>query len=707
MQIRKLLTLTLLLFTLGSFAQKQIYIPRSFNSNPDIDWSWERTYESENFIIFWGPDLGENPLTGDSDITFDPKVVTDYLEGIYRIYIDDHKFIEEVDSLAKYKIIVVMNETWGPNVFTGWAFGGSYDDVIAAMWVHPRAATNDGWVLAHELTHSFQGQNYIQTNTDGGGFIGDNKVGFFWECHANFMATHIYPENASTDLPRWMATRSFHWSSTRHHYVSFRMLYTVEELLGIEAVNDLWHHSNPGEVPLAALKRLQGWSQEELNDFMWEYARREPNADYPLYGWGEDIRAERRRIKNEDPALWWRMYTILERTGNIPGRYIVPEYAAPQDYGINLIPLYPDYGEESIRIRFKGHTEANPYTGWRYGVVAVKDDGTTRYGNMQASPESEFDYVMQGDEKEWYLVVMGTPSVINEYPWEIGYPKIYRNPYEVRIINARPYGYQQTFRQEFKKGGTRHNNGGGWVASSATVSSEAYVGPKAMVMGNSNIGAGAKIEDFAWVQDATLSQQPVIRGRAKVVGGSYSGRVVVEDYAVLNYVNGSGSAEIGGMALAWNANYGGRVVIGGDAEMGTCTSSGIYLQTPHPENQRTPCDQHGEDHWSNQEVNEPYTPFADEEMLFAGEEMPIVGNVKAGYDISITPNPVMQQLTVRSEQQLKGIYIRNTAGQIIISYENVLLSPAQFDLSSLEPGLYIIELLTGDDEHLTSQLIKK
>lgn len=706
--MRGILYVFLLGLTLSTFAQKEVYIPRSFSN---VDWSWERSYESENFVVFWGPTVGDNPITyTDSNLSFDPAVVTGYLEDIYDRYIQEYGFIEETDSLAKYKVIVVMNETWGPDVFTGWAFGGSYDDVIASMWVHPRAATTDGWVLAHELTHSFQGQNYIQTNTDGGGFINSNKVGFFWECHANFMATHIYPENAAIDMARWTATRNFHWSSTRHHYLSFRMLYTLEELYGIEAVNDLWHHSNPGETPLAALKRLQGWDQDQLNDFMWEFARREVNADYPLNGWGEAIRAERQRIRTQNPEFYWRNYTILDKHGIFPDRYVVPEEIAPQDYGINLIRLFPNSGSETIKIKFKGHAETNTYTGWRYGVVAVNSLGT-RFGEMHTASDAEFEFPIESGDTQWVLVVMGTPSQINEYPWEIGYPKIYRNPYEVRIVGAKPYGHQPNFRQEFKPPGSQHLNGGGWVANTATVAGEAYVGPNALVTGSSSISGDTRVEDYAWVHDATLSQKATISGKARVIGGSYSGSAQVTDYAVLNYANVNGSATVGGMALAWNSNYGGDVTIGGDAELGSCSVSGVYLQVPHPENGRTACDGAGASHVSNQDVNASLVPFDDALMLFEGEEMPATPLEASGSStgsLKIAPCPVDGPFEITyPDQNIQEIAIYNLTGQLVFEEKAVRSHDLEVNGNNFPSGTYIVKILTTSGTILTNKFIKK
>ena len=145
--------------------------------------------------------VGKSPtIYPDPKLAFDPAVVCKTLEKIYRIYIDKIHFCSDAagTNLGKYKLIIVMNETWPKGGPSGWAFGGSYNNTIGARWVHPNA-TRDGAALSHELMHSLQAMNGIQENKVGGGFNFDG-AGFFWEGHANFMRTQIYPELAITDM---------------------------------------------------------------------------------------------------------------------------------------------------------------------------------------------------------------------------------------------------------------------------------------------------------------------------------------------------------------------------------------------------------------------------------------------------------------------------------------------------------------------------
>jgi hypothetical protein len=139
-------------------ARKSVFIPTEFSSAPLNTWSYSKSYQSTNFIVFWGNVVGTDPASyPDANLAFNPQSICDTLEKIYTKYISEIRFCTDTSTknLGKYKIIIVMNDTWGTNGPTGWAFGGTYDNTIGAMWVHPNA-TRDGGVISHELPHSLQ-----------------------------------------------------------------------------------------------------------------------------------------------------------------------------------------------------------------------------------------------------------------------------------------------------------------------------------------------------------------------------------------------------------------------------------------------------------------------------------------------------------------------------------------------------------------------
>lgn len=716
-------------------AQKTVYIPPEFSTDPYLStWSYSRSYQSANFVVFWGSVVGTNPATySDPNLAFNPQAVCDTLEKIYIKFITEIGFCSDAatKNLGKYKLIIVMNDTWGTGGPSGWAFGGTYGNTIGAMWVHPNA-TRDGGVTSHELTHSLQGMITIQENANCG-FNNYEPAGFFWETHANFMRTQMYPRFASDDLPRWMATSMFHFSSTRHHYDAFKMLWYMQQTDGITMVNRLWKESirttsTAGEHPLMTYRRLKSWTQSQLNNFMFDYVKREVACDYTVNNFGAIYKAERDRLKVQEPHYIWRLFTNLQQISATTGRYKIDNASAPQDYGYNIIPLYTTCSARNVTVKFKGHTEVNTTAGWRYGFVATLANGNiSRYGATATANEGEISFTMNSNETQLYLVVMGAPTTHTTYVWEPGWPKIKRYPYELRIANAVPEGYQSTYRAAYKTNGHTHTNGGGWVANSATVASTAYVGPKAIVLGNSVITGTAQITGNAWVENATVGNTVTIGGNASVYGGSYTGSAVITENAVLTNCTVSGSANVKGDALEWGVTFGNAVVVGGDAEIGNCATNGTYLQVPHPNNGRADCDGQPAGHTSNIDVNSSWSQFTDAQMAWSstptcsGTITPAAVDTSAlattvqkvgtgDADIRIYPNPVNNQFTIT----LQG-FRSNTNVQVVI-YNNQGAPMHLRDLQkartatlrakdwTTSPGVYYLRA-SGSNQTVTRKLI--
>lgn len=622
---RALFSLLLMLSVHCLWAAKTVYIPTYWANDTYLkNWSNSRLYQSANFAVFWGADAGTNPAgyTGtNASLKFNPALICDTLEKIYTKYITTIGFCSDASTtnLGKYKIIIVMTNTWGTGGPNDFAYATSFDNTIGGLFVDA-SATLDGGVTSHEFTHTLQFMQAIQENPNSGGAFQNNDLcGFFFETHANFMRAQMYPQDCIVDLPRWIGTGMFHWSSTRHHYDAFDLLFYMQQVDGITMVNRLWKESIANEHPLMTYKRLKGWTQAQLNSFIYDYAKRQVTFDYTANNYGNIMRGERDRIRAQEPDNVWRPYTILKQVDSATGRYIVPDAFAPQDYGFNVIPLYTTCSSKSVTVKFKGHTEVNSTAGWNYGFVTTNSDGTvSRYGTVNTANESEISFQLNSSEAQMYLVVIGAPTTHTSYVWEAGWPRIKRYPYELRIANAVPEGFQSGYRSSFKTSGSVHANGGGWVASTATVASSVYVGPKALVMGSSNITGNARIDGTAWVDNATVSNNVIINGNAMVNGGTYSGSPTITDNVVLNSTVVSGTATFKTDALEFGGTFGSAVVVGGDAEIVSC-SNGVYLQTPDPHtgNQRTDCDGKGATDPTNIDVNASYSNFTAAQMAFS------------------------------------------------------------------------------------------
>ena len=355
--LRLLLVFCILPFGAEVYGQKTVFIPAEWNRR-GIPYSMDRSYQSENFVLFWGEKAGTDPSTAPDDIRFTPSVVAGVLEELYQFFMDEVRMIPpDLPKISTYKLIVVLNETWNPlangnEIFTGWAFGSHYESTIGAMWIHPRATNR--FTLAHEFTHMMQCMAWIEY--PGHGFINHDYVGSFWETHANFIALKAVPDKVeNTDPARFLNTQHFYWSSARHHYTNWMFLQHIEDEYGMELINRMWRESNIGEHPLTTFRRLKGFGQAELNDEFGRYAMKNVVFDYSN---GDEIR---HTIKNEtDSRYLTRQFTTLEVINQNKGRYKVPFHLAPQDYGYNIVRIYPqaNNNDRRIAIRFRGHANA-------------------------------------------------------------------------------------------------------------------------------------------------------------------------------------------------------------------------------------------------------------------------------------------------------------------------------------------------------------
>jgi len=518
--------------------------------------------------------------------------------------------------MAKYKHEIVMNETWN-TAFTGWAFGGWADEKIGGMWIHPQA-TGGPATLAHEFTHMNQCMVFLQYPGYG---LNMPYAGFFWESHANFMMKTYTGTYTGVQPERYIFTSMMQFSTTRRHYQNIYFMDYLVDRYGIQTVNDIWRKADPTvSHPLTSLRdSVLRYSQDDLNDDLGFHAMKNVTWDYST---GKKIRSA---IAGINPIYVQRMYTILDTVAGDPGRYIVPDYLAPGDYGYNIIPLYPENGSSSVTVEFSGlNNEEAGGAGWRYGFVAVDNSNEPRYSSLYSEQEGTATFTLSTSDSALYLVVTGAPKVHHNYPWEPGYPKTYRYPYMLKVSGALPAGYKEGYNsQKESYPGAPHSNGGGWVASTATVDATAWVGPNAQVLGSARVSNDARIEDFAIVTDnAIIQNEAIVRDQAIVGGNStvrdnaiveksarvylnstISSKAVVTGSALLYNVTLSGQAVAKDLARLSGATLSGTAIVGGDAEEYSGCSSGTYLQFG-----RSSCD--GQiDHIKNLDVNPDWPEY--------------------------------------------------------------------------------------------------
>ena len=96
MRTKQVLLFAILLLGLQGYSQKTLYWPTDFD-NPASEFyqkiSNTRRYESENFVLYWGDKVGNDPLNSlDASLTFNPRSIADTLEYSFKRYVTDLKF---------------------------------------------------------------------------------------------------------------------------------------------------------------------------------------------------------------------------------------------------------------------------------------------------------------------------------------------------------------------------------------------------------------------------------------------------------------------------------------------------------------------------------------------------------------------------------------------------------------------------------------
>ncbi|MCL2183286.1 MAG: DUF6055 domain-containing protein [Chitinispirillia bacterium] len=624
------LTPAVFVFLLTSFAVGQTKLGNVFNlcSNADPNYTdakgWTVLHQSDRFVIRTNP--GENAGLSASQVTN----ILDRLEMSYDSLVGGFKFSNAHENpatnTAKCKMDIIISR---PSGSIDWADGGGtlYGGTTGSgsskrpiMWLPPSASTSTA--VTHELTHGLQQMS--------GGFQADNPygnfVGWIHESHANFMTNQVFNSvDGATEVYTRQAHLHMGYAHTR--YNNWLFLEYFMDTKGMDFINYVWanayrpNDSNRNSAdPFSEIIRVHKMSSVEFGDMIGDFGMKNVIYDYRRKAqfrsaYNASGVAERHRRHR------FTYLEALDSTGGANGRFVVPFAFAPQRYAYNIIRLYPD-GSGSVRVRFRGDVQTknniqnytkkagyephanflldNPGSDWRYGLVAVTGDAasssagvTARYSGLKRASDGnpDLEMAMEAGEAQMYLVVAATPAADHKIKWDQYYYTIYRFPYMVEISGAKPEGFQPLS----NPAGGPHANGGGFMASSATVAASAYVGPNARVTGGT-VSGNARIEGRAVVRGGTVSGDAVVKDYALIAGGTVTGSAVVSDGAVVwdgqvsenarvhgsSFVYGSGTrvsgnAQVGGTSWHSEGVLSGTAQMLGDGRGALTASSGIFF----------------------------------------------------------------------------------------------------------------------------------
>jgi len=415
----------------------KIYIPNELKGNDfyksSSTWYYGRSKQSDHFIVFWGAGYGKhdpNAAEVPDAYRVDIDDLLEKAEGFYHLNIDELKFAEtgvNKSKLDTYKMMIFIFYQ------TEWlATGSGYDNTIGALWVSPSTCKPVGSTIAHEIGHSFQYQVFCDLG-NGTGFrygFGGNGGNSFWEQTAQWQSYQSYPVEAFNSYNFQVYTENYnrHLIHEWYRYASYFIHYYWADKHGIDVIGKIWREAQSPEDPVQAYMRITGITVSQLNDEIYDAASK-------LVTWDLDAL---RTLGTDYIGKQTFKYTTLE-----DGSYQVSYDRCPGTTGYNVIPLnVPDAGTE-VSIAFTGTPNAAGFnevdakrSGWRYGYVALLDNGARVYSDMnQGSTNTVSFRVPENCSKLWF-VVTGAPNTYEAHPWDENESNDDQWPYNIKITNT-------------------------------------------------------------------------------------------------------------------------------------------------------------------------------------------------------------------------------------------------------------------------------
>ena len=474
---------------------------------PDPDHSgFKLLSESEHFAVY----SDESPSGA--------QAAVDHLETVWKLYFGSPMYMREplCTSSTKYKASVHVHSDWGLT-------GGSWGPGRMGMWIGT-GGLSDHWGLAHEFMHG------VQSVQGGMSCSRQNTCGWVYESHANWAAQQqVEYHTKDVHCSEYLANMPhLYLGSTRDRYCNWQFMEFLKDKYCFSAVNAIWT-GTAADNPFTGIMNGMGWSLDQLNDFMGEWAMHNVTWDYQdpepqgtaggnqgklyrsKYGLITDISQTTRRL---------RLTKVEPLNGDDASdrRFFSPYYWAPQRYGYNVVRLYPESGATSVTVTFRGVTAAQPSPDWRWGLVATDSGITTpRYSALQEGSDGQLTFCVNEGEALW-LVVVATPSSPQTIVWDQAYGTVPRYPWMVQLANAWPDGFRDGAQDACPSGLARATQGGGCAPSGTSV----YVGPYATVASGATVSGNARIEDHAFIESGSTVSGGTV-GALSLVGNNRSG----------------------------------------------------------------------------------------------------------------------------------------------------------------------------------------
>jgi len=449
MKYIKLLFLLTILTSADLFAQKQIYIPSFITNvnmdlnNPNSQWCYCRSRQTDNIIVFWEAGFGNDPTNAASPYNVNLNTLLSVAEKSYSFYLDSLRFAIKGSSVTdKHKLMIFLPYT---NEWT--AYGSGQDNLVGTLHVNPAAARIDN-VLAHEIGHCFE---YITGCDTQGGYrygFGPNASGGngFWEQCAQWMAFKLYPQLQFTDgdFNNYIKSTHLHIIHEEPRYANYFIQDYWTFKRGKNFMGRLWRESRSPEDPIETYKRLNSLTQQQFNDDIYEQAARLTTWDIPaIKSYGTNYINRRAQVKMTlKPDNYWQSDSSV----------------TIENYGYNCIKLNPPSVATTVSVDFKGLAGEAGYRalnvdkgGWRFGFVALLEDGTRVYSNTATAnvqnninPVTSLSFNCPDKCTKLWLVVSGAPQQHWKHAWDDNNSNDEQWPYKVKFQNTNLQGIFNT-----------------------------------------------------------------------------------------------------------------------------------------------------------------------------------------------------------------------------------------------------------------------
>lgn len=506
-------------------------------------------WESEHFQFIWGKNGADSSKITQSFLEENAK----NLEACWDVYMNDLHMEPPTQSVNlslrdgnQYKVNFYISGTGLSPFADDWAYMGYDNQGYAFMFCCVGAmqnSPNPSWVLPHEFGHVVTAHQL--------GWNSNKYTQALWEAIANwyreqFLYSDYYQQWASvtgvTDyFETYMKNLCFTPILGRDNYAAWAFLQYITENpddlpgYGSSFVKDLMQQGQVDEYPYLEIERLSG---ADMKETLGHFAKRLATLDLAHKS---DYQARQERLFDSGEWNWGEIYTLLEKSTKAENYYTVPTERAPQQFGVNVVPL--EVTDSTISITLEGLTDVKG-ADWRACIAVEQRDGTTRYSDLFKPGETAVMTFDSASDSAAYLTVTATPD--SDTWQQVGVQYMLsqgefdetnspflgktRYPYGVTIEGA---GIKQSRYSVDESSGKRHPNGGGFVARTAKVDDSVYVGKDARVLGYATVTGNARIDGHATVTgSARVSGNAVVTGHAVVAeNAQVKDNAIIADYA--------------------------------------------------------------------------------------------------------------------------------------------------------------------------------